>query len=73
MPKLPELRYRQYEKVLLILGFSKRTTKSSHIVFIHQDGRRTVVPNHPKSLPKGTAHSIIRQMGISAEEFLKLL
>ncbi|MEK7592581.1 MAG: type II toxin-antitoxin system HicA family toxin [Patescibacteria group bacterium] len=34
---------------------------------------RTVVPNHTKSLPKGTAHSIIRQMGISAEEFLKLL
>lgn len=41
MPKLPVIKPRDIERVLLKKGFMPRTTKSSHIVFTHQDGRRT--------------------------------
>lgn len=73
MPKLPQVKYRVVENILMKKGFSKRSTKSSHMVFTHPDGRRTVVPVHNKTLPKGTLHAILRQADISLDEFLKLL
>jgi predicted RNA binding protein YcfA (HicA-like mRNA interferase family) len=30
------------------------------------------VPNHPGDLPRGTLRAIIRQTGLSIEEFLQL-
>jgi len=71
MPKLPQVKYRFMEKILLKKGFSKRNTKSSHVVFTHLDGRRTVVPCHNKPLPKGTLKAILSQADISVEELVK--
>lgn len=73
MPRLPQVKPRIMEGILMKKGFSRRTTKSSHKVFIHSDGRRTVVPMHNKPLPKGTLRTILRQAEIPLEEFLKLL
>ncbi len=73
MPKLPQVKYHVVENILMKKGFSKRSTKSSHMVFTHPDGRRTVVSAHNKTLPKGTLHAILRQADISLDEFLKLL
>ena len=73
MPKLPQVKPRQVEKVLTKLGFSPRTTKSSHQAFVHLDGRRTVVSMHNQTIPKGTLKAILNQAKITTEEFLRLL
>ncbi len=73
MPKLPQIKPRQLEKVLIVFGFTTRTTKSGHVVFTHPDGRRTVVPGHNEPVRKGTLRAILRQSKIDLEEFLKIL
>lgn len=70
MPKLPQVKPRQVEKILIRHGFAPRPAKSSHVVFTHPDGRRTVVPSHNRPLRKGTLKAILRQAEISLEEFL---
>ncbi len=73
MPKLPQIKPRQIEKVLLKLGFAKRHGKGSHNVFAHPDGRRTVVPVHAKPIKIGTLNAMLRQINITPNEFLSLL
>lgn len=50
-------------------GFALSRTRGSHHMFRHPDGRKTVVPLHNKDLPKGTLMTIIKQSGISRDEF----
>ena len=50
-------------------GFALSRSKGSHHVFRHPDGRKTVVPLHNKDLPKGTLMAIIKQSGLSRDEF----
>ena len=73
MPKLPQVKPGEIEKVLLKKGFSPRTTKSSHVVFTHPNGKRTVVPAHNRPVSTGTLRAILRQTNISVEEFLELV
>ncbi len=73
MPKLPQVKPREVEKVLIRQGFTARTTKSSHVVFTHHDGRRTVIPAHNQPISTGTLRAILRQIKISVEDFLNLL
>jgi len=61
-------------KILRSLGFQKDHITGSHFVFYHpQTKKRAVVPRHLKDLPKGTLMSILREVGISKEEFGSLL
>ena len=47
--------------------------RGSHIILIREEPRTTVtVPNH-KELDKGTLRAIIRQAGLSVDEFVALL
>jgi len=73
MTKLSQIKPIRIEKVLLKLGFTRRLGKGSHIVFRHQDGRRTVVPIHNRPVRIGTLRAILKQADMSIEEFLKLL
>ncbi len=73
MAKLSQIKPRRIEKVLLKLGFTRRSGKGSHIVYLHQDGRRTVVPTHNRPVRMGTLRAILKQADMSTEEFLKLL
>lgn len=73
MPKLPQIKPRDVEKVLNKHGFIARTTKSSHVVFNHPDGRRTVVPTHNRPIRTGTLRSILKQSEITVDELLKEL
>jgi predicted RNA binding protein YcfA (HicA-like mRNA interferase family) len=41
-------------------------------VLRHADGRQTYVAMHPGTLPSGTFRSILKQAGLSEEEFRKL-
>ena len=50
-----------------------RQAKGSHEIWYHpRMHRRVVVPNHPGLLPKGTLRAIVRQSGLTVEEFAKL-
>ena len=75
MPKIPQIKDRELIRVLKKLGFFEHPERgTSHLVFAHQDGRRTTVSRHPgKNIPKGTLRAIIRDINISPEEFIKLL
>lgn len=63
---------KQTIKKLKKLGFVEDRQSGSHKVFYNQvTGKRAVVPYHLKELPKGTLSSILRESGVSKEEFEK--
>lgn len=50
-----------------------RQAKGSHEIWWNPTTRaRTTVPHHPGNLPEGTVRAIIRQAGLSVDEFLRL-
>lgn len=73
MSKLPQIKPRDIEKVLVKKGFGGRPAKSGHVVFRHADGRHTVVPGHNRPVRVGTLRAILRQAEISVEELVNLL
>ena len=50
-----------------------RHARGSHEIWWNPRTRaRTTVPRHPGDLPEGTVRAILRQAGITVEEFLRL-
>jgi predicted RNA binding protein YcfA (HicA-like mRNA interferase family) len=72
MGRLAGLRYREIVKRLKKLGceFDRQAAGSHEIWYNPQTNRYTTVPNHPGDLPEGTVRAILRQAGITPEEFL---
>jgi predicted RNA binding protein YcfA (HicA-like mRNA interferase family) len=61
-------------KVLSKLGFKIARKRGSHVVLKHADGRLTVVPVHAgEEIRSGLIGKIIKDTGLSKEEFMKLL
>ena len=74
MPKLPVVKAEKLFKTLLKLGFEKYHQVGSHIQLKHADGRRTTMPYHPKQeIRKGTLKSIIDDIDLTVEDFIKAL
>jgi predicted RNA binding protein YcfA (HicA-like mRNA interferase family) len=71
MPKFPGLSGAQIIQALERLGFVVARQSGSHIV-MKRDGQGCVVPNH-KEVKIGTVNGLLRQAGVSAEEFSKAL
>ena len=74
MPKLPVLSHLEVIKALNKIGYNIDHQTGSHII-LRQDKepyRRLTIPNH-KEISKGTINSIIRQAGLTRDEFLNLL
>lgn len=72
--KLPVISARDALHALGKLGYAVDHQTGSHII-IRQPWppfRRLTIPNH-KELAKGTLRSILRQAGLTIEEFLELL
>ena len=73
MPKLRPARPEEVERVLRQLGFVLIRQSGSHAIYRHPDGRWTTVPVHGgKDVARGTLRSIIRDVGITVEEFERL-
>lgn len=72
MPKLPQPKPEKVAKVLEKLDFRFLRQKGSHAIFV-KGSLAVTVPMHRKELKKGTLANIIKQSGISAEEFISLL
>ena len=75
MPKMPLISANELIKVLGKLDFKFIRQEGSHMFFKHQDGRTTVIPNHPgEKIGIGLLLKIIKKdLQISREEFEKLL
>jgi len=73
--KLPRLSGREAIKILSKKGFKVARQKGSHIILVKETetGKKAVVvPNH-KEIDKGTLLEIIRQAGLTRDEFLELV
>jgi predicted RNA binding protein YcfA (HicA-like mRNA interferase family) len=61
-------------KALQAAGFDLTSTRGSHHRLKHPDGRATTVPVHAgRDVPKGTLRSVLRDVGLSAEDLRRYL
>lgn len=72
MGRLAGFNYREIVKRLKKLGFTfDRQAAGSHEIWYSQTTKRyTTIPNHPGDMPEGTLRAILKQAGITPEEFL---
>ncbi len=54
---------------LIRAGFVEVRQTGSHKVLRHPEGRQTYVAMHPGTLPTGTFRKILKQAGLSEEQF----
>jgi len=73
-PRLPALRPRKVLKALKKAGFYEDHQTGSHII-LYKDGHPNPVsvPWHNKAMKRGTLSGIIRDAGLTPDEFLQLL
>ena len=73
MSKLPRLSGRACIQALQKVGFLLVRQEGSHIILRRREPfAQLVVPNH-KELDRGTLRAIIRQSGLTVDEFTQLL
>ena len=73
MSKLPRVSGTEVVAAFQKVGFTQRRQRGSHIVLRRDDPfAQVVVPNH-RELDSGTLRAIIRQAGITVDEFIALL
>lgn len=59
-------------KILNKIGFEYKWQHGNHIILKRQsDGKRFTIPDH-KELTTGTLRAIIREAGLTIDEFFKL-
>ena len=71
MPKLPRVSGAEVVRALERLGFTVARQRGSHIV-LRRGSVGCVVPNH-RELKTGTLAGVLKQAGVSAEEFMNVL
>jgi len=71
MPKLPHISGAQAIRALERLGFVVARQSGSHVV-MRKGSVGCVVPNH-KDVKVGTLAGVLRQAGVSADDFLRVL
>lgn len=75
MPKLPRLSGKAAIRALEKLGFEQVRQRGSHVVLKRvtpNETRGCVVPLH-RELMTGTLHGILKQAGVSPDEFCEVL
>ena len=71
--ELPILKPKQAIAALEKAGFAVRRQTGSHVIMYKSGIPHPIsIPQHPGDLPKGTLRTIIRQAGLTVEEFLDL-
>jgi predicted RNA binding protein YcfA (HicA-like mRNA interferase family) len=71
MSKLPSLTPRDVARILLRAGFDFERQKGSHRIYLKADLAVTL-PWHNRDLKLGTLRHIIKQSGLTPEQFLQL-
>lgn len=75
MTNLPVLKPRQLLLILQKAGWETVRQKGSHIQLKHPNKPHHLVtiPNHNKDLARGTLFSIIKQLGMTKDDFEKFI
>jgi predicted RNA binding protein YcfA (HicA-like mRNA interferase family) len=72
--RLPSVRAKDVTRALQRAGFVVERQKGSHIILREPASRRmTVVPMHPGEFPRPLLQTILKQAGVSIEQFRELL
>jgi len=71
--RLAGFRYREIVKRLKSFGFAfDRQAAGSHEIWYNDlKNRYTTIPNHPGDMPEGTLRAILKEAGITPNDFLK--
>jgi predicted RNA binding protein YcfA (HicA-like mRNA interferase family) len=70
MPKLPSISPEKLARVLEKCGFELERIKGSHHFYHNPETKKSAsVPFHDKDVPKGLLNEILKEAGISREEF----
>lgn len=72
MARLPAISGDDFAKAVRKIGYIWDHTEGSHMILLHPSGHRLSVPRH-KELGRGLLRALIRDAGLSREEFLRLL
>ncbi|MFA6489386.1 MAG: type II toxin-antitoxin system HicA family toxin [Candidatus Micrarchaeia archaeon] len=70
--KLKPVSPKKVVSVLIELGYSPVRQKGSHLILRNDKGKLSVVPMHQKDIGVSLLREIIRELGITREEFLAL-
>ena len=71
MARLPMISGDEFVRAVSRLGFLWDHTEGSHMILLHPDGRRLSVLRH-RELGPGLLRALIRDAGITREEFTRL-
>lgn len=72
--RLPQVKPEQMIRALERLGFVVRRITGSHNIMRHPVTQRiAVVPAHAKDLKRGLVFGILKQAGVSREDFIERL
>jgi len=72
MPGLPVISGRDAAKAFQKIGFRFHHQKGSHMIYYRSDGRHLSIPDH-KELDRGTLRALVRNAGITVDEYIALL
>ena len=72
MSKFPLLSGKQVIKILQKIGYYIRDQKGSHVHLRHPIRPPLTIPNH-REVARGTLREIIKQAGLSNDDFQKLI
>ena len=70
--KLSPVTARDLARIVQRQGFRWKRQSGSHAGYEHEDGRRILIPMHSGDLGKGLLRKIIKDLGLSVEEFNNL-
>jgi predicted RNA binding protein YcfA (HicA-like mRNA interferase family) len=71
---MPSARADDFRRAALRLGFQRRRQTGSHERWTHEDGRAVTIPIHGgREIGSPLYQRILRQLGITHEEFQELL
>ncbi len=72
MPRLPVISGDRFASAIRRVGYEVDHISGSHMILMNASGHRLSVPKH-EELDRGLLHDLIRDVGLSRDEFLALL
>ena len=72
MGRLSGFKYKDIVSKLRKAGFKfDKQAKGSHEIWYNPETKmRTTIPNHPGDMPEGTLNAVVKQSGLTVEQFL---
>ena len=73
MTKIPEVSWKEVVNALEKSGFIFDRQKGSHMVYYHPQTQATVVVPKHRVIKKGTLSKILKDAGLSRDDFISLI